>query len=106
MCTRVVGGTGALSAALVDISRRRVEDAQHRDEAVGSAVRPRDVRAARADVGHVDADPSRRLKKYSLFALGAVTGLGTLWPSRQGTGALNTWARMKTKDNRQFALAR
>jgi hypothetical protein len=54
----------------------------------------------------VYADPSRRLKKYSLFALGAVTGLGTLWPSRQGTGALNTWARMKTKDNRQFALAR
>ena len=48
----------ALAAALVDVARRVVEDAEHRHNPVRRAVRAADVRVGRADVVHRKADAS------------------------------------------------
>ena len=50
-----------LAAALVDVARRVVEDAEHRHQPVRRAARPLDVRARRADHRRRHTDPARRL---------------------------------------------
>ena len=52
-------GAFATTAALIAVSRRVVENAQHRRQAVGLAVRSGDVRVRRADVLHSEADSAR-----------------------------------------------
>ena len=46
----------ALAASLIDVARRGVKDAQHRHEAVGSAVGAPDVRLGGTDVVHREPD--------------------------------------------------
>ena len=65
----------ALAAALVDVARRVVEDAQHRHDAVGGAVGAADVRPDRADVVDRQADPARRLGHARALLQGVVDPL-------------------------------
>jgi hypothetical protein len=55
---------GPLVAALVDVARRVVEDAQHGHDAVRRAVGAADVRARRADAVDVEPDAAGRLADH------------------------------------------
>jgi hypothetical protein len=65
----------ALAAALVDVARRVVEDAQHGQDAVGGAVSAADVRPRRADVVDGDADAAGRLGYDGALLEGVVDAL-------------------------------
>ena len=77
---------------MVDVARGVVEDAKHRNEAVGGAVGAGDVRPGGPDAVDVKADAAGRLRDESRLLEGVVDALDRVVGHRQEEAAAERWS--------------